>query len=194
MKAIIEASEFKRLVTNTKKFVSRYASNKLMGYIYLEVNADTKEIKATALDGHRVSVEYAMCSVAEQSFSCYIKPAIPKIAKRDRYVELELIGDKAYITVDDNIMGYKQPEGEYFKVDDMISDLEKKPPAAVIYVNAKLLKSALESVSGLSDYKPLVKIEIRDRKDPIVIKKIRFREATKDIKFVLPVNVTEKEG
>lgn len=194
MKAIIEASEFKRLVANTKKFISRYESNKLMGYIYLEVNADTKEIKATALDGHRVSVEYAMCAVAEESFSCYIKPAIPKITKHNHYVELELTDNKAYITVGDNIMGYKQPEGEYYKTDKMVSELEEKPPAAVIYADANLLKSALESVSGLSDYKPVVKIEIRDKKDPIVIKKIRFSETTKDIKLVLPVNVTEKEG
>ena len=194
MRAVIKASEFKRLVDNTKKFISRYESNRLMGYIYLEVNADTREIKATALDGHRVSVEYAICYEADQSFSCHIKPAIPKITKKDCDVELELIDNKAYITVNDNIMGYKQPEGEYFKTDKLISELEEKPPAAVIYANANLLKSALESVSGLADYKPIVKIEIRDKKDPIVIKKIRFSEATKDIKLVLPVNVTEKEG
>ena len=59
MKAIIDAMEFKRLVDNTKKFISKYESHKLMTYIYLQVNAETKEIKATALDGHRLSVEYA---------------------------------------------------------------------------------------------------------------------------------------
>lgn len=186
MKAIIDAIEFKRLVDNTKKFVSKYESNKLMLYIYLQVNAETKEVKATAIDGHRVSVEYTTAIEVDESFNCYIKPVIPKITKNDRCVELELVDKKAYITVKDNIMGYKQPEGEYFKVDKMIQDIEAKEPTASIWVDPTLLKQALESASY--GYGEAVKIEIRDKKDPILIKRKKDR---KDIKLVLPVSVQE---
>lgn len=188
MKAIINALEFKRLVENTKKFVSKYESNKLMTYIYLQVNAETKEVKATAVDGHRISVEYTTAIEVDESFNCYIKPVIPKIVKNDRYVELELVDKKAYITVNDNIMGYKQPEGEYFKVDKMIQDLEAKEPTASIWVDPRLLKEALDS--AIYGYNQPVKIEIRDKKDPILIKR---KSGYKDIKLVLPVNVHESE-
>lgn len=188
MKAIIDAMEFKRLVDNTKKFVSRYESNKLMTYIYLQVNAETKEIKATAVDGHRISVEYTTAREVDESFNCYIKPVIPKIAKNDRLVELELVDKKAYITVNDNIMGYKQPEGEYYKIDKMIQDIEAKEPTASIWVDPTLLKQALESASY--GYREAVKIEIRDKKDPVLIKRNRGK---KDIKLILPVNVPESE-
>ena len=188
MKAIIDAMEFKRLVDNTKKFVSKYESHKLMLYIYLQVNAETKEVKATAVDGHRISVEYTTAREVDESFNCYIKPVIPKITKNDRLVELELVDKKAYITVNDNIMGYKQPEGEYFKTDKMMQDLETKKPTASIWVDPTLLKQALESANY--GYNQPVKIEIRDKKDPILIKR---KNGRKDIKFVLPVNVSEME-
>ena len=188
MKAIIDALEFKRLVDNTKKFISKYESNKLMTYIYLQVNAETKEIKATAIDGHRISVEYAGVREVDESFNCYIKPVIPKIAKKDRYVELELVDKKAYITVNDNIMGYKQPDGVFFKTDKMIQDLEAKEPTASIWVDPRLLKEALDS--AIYGYNQPVKIEIRDKKDPILIKR---KKGWKDIKLVLPVNVPESE-
>lgn len=188
MKAIIDAMEFKRLVDNTKKFVSKYESHKLMLYIYLQVNAETKEVKATAVDGHRISVEYTTAREVDESFNCYIKPVIPKITKNDRLVELELVDKKAYITVNDNIMGYKQPEGEYFKVDEIIQNAEAKEPTASIWVYPQLLKQALESVDY--GWKETVKIEIRNKKDPILIKR---RNGRKDIKFVLPCNVSESE-
>jgi len=188
MKAIINALEFKRLVDNTKKFISKYESNKLMTYIYLQVNAETKEVKAIAVDGHRISVEYTIAREVDESFNCYIKPVIPKIAKKDRYVELELVDKKAYITVNDNIMGYKQPEGVFFKTDKMIQDLEAKQPTASIWVDPRLLKEALDS--ALYGYNQPVKIEIRDKKDPILIKR---KSGYKDIKLVLPVNVPESE-
>lgn len=186
MKAIIDAMEFKRLVDNTKKFVSKY--DKRMQHIYLQVNAETKEIKATAVDGHRLSVEYTTVFEVDESFNCFIKPVIPKIVKNDRCVELELVDKKAYITVNDNIMGYKQPEGEFIKVDKLLQDMRDKESTASIWVDPTLLKQALESASY--GYKEPVKIEIRDRKDPVIIKRNRGK---KDIKLVLPVSVVEKE-
>ena len=188
MKAIIEAMEFKRLIDNTKRFTSKNSTNKLMQYIYLEVNAETKEVKASAVDGHRISIEYTKAAKITEPFACYVKPVIPKITKRDKCVELELVDNKAYITVNDNIMGYKQPEGEFFKTEKFVSDYCTKPVEASIYVDAKLLQEAIASTANSAIWKNAVKIEIRGRKDPVII-----RSKGGNVKAVLPVRVEGEE-
>lgn len=182
MRAVIRAEEFKRLINNTKRFTGD-CSNKLMQYIYLEVNADTKEIRATALDGYRVSIEYAGVMEVDESFSCYCRKDIPKISKHDLNVELELVDKKLFITVGDYITGYKQPEGEYFKLDEFVKGVEAIPVEGSIYVDAKLLKEALESVDQ-NVFKRTVKIEIRNKKAAIVIAPAN---AKRNAKYVLPV-------
>lgn len=188
MRAVIRAEEFKRLINNTKRF-TRDSSNKLMQYIYLEVNAETKEIRATAVDGYRVSIEYAGVMEVDESFSCYCKKDIPKIKKSDLNVELELADNKLFITVGEYITGYKQPEGEYFKVDKLREDTKAVPVEASIYVDAKLLKEALESIDQ-SPFNRTVKIEIRDKKSPILITPAREK---KNEKYVLPVRWTKED-
>ena len=59
MKVKLDANEFKRIIDNTKRFVKRDELNELMSWIYLEINAEEMIIKATALDGYRISIEYA---------------------------------------------------------------------------------------------------------------------------------------
>lgn len=187
MKVKLNAFDLKRIVDGTKKFISKYETNKLMTYIYLEVDAEKKEVKATALDGHRVSVEYAQAVEVDESFACYIRPNIPKISKSDLYAELELVNEKAYLTVGENITGYVQPEGMYFNVNKLMDDLAKEPIVATIGVDATLLKEALDSIP--KGYKPCVKIEIRQPKQPIVITPVRKGEE-QNCKIVLPVYIT----
>lgn len=181
MKAVIDAKEFKRLVDNTKKFLKDYG---LMAWIFLEIEENT--IKATALDGHRVSIEYA-ASELDEPFKCFIKPEIPKITKYDRYVELELNGDKAFVTVGDSIRGYKQPEGDYYKTDNLIDDLKAKEPVISVGVNARYLMDALKSAD--KKYNHGVILEIRGKKEPIVVKACKDTED--NIKLVLPINISE---
>lgn len=184
MKARIDAESFKNVIDNTKKFRCTYRD--MMRYIYLEINAETKELKATALDGHKVSVAYVPCMEVDESFKCFILPAIPKISKKDRYVELELVERRAFITVNQNIMGYIQPEGDFWNIDNLLKEAQNEATVtASIYVDAKLLKDALDSCKG--NYKDWVKIEIRDKKDPIVI----TQRHSKNVKLVLPINAGE---
>ena len=189
MKAIIDANEFKRLVDNTKKFVRDYG---LMAWIYLEIEENT--IKATALDGHRVSIEYAIVKDLDEPFKCFIKPEIPKITKRDIDVELTLSDKKAYITVGENIRGYKQPEGEFFNVKSLVDDLKAKEPLITIGADAKLLKDAFDSVKVNGAAKPYVRIDIHGKKEPIVIRRENIGMegvAKENIKLVLPVNMKD---
>lgn len=69
MKAIIDANELKRIVDNTKRFIG--CNSEKMNYIYIEIDAENNVIKATALDGNRISVEYAKIQSADQSFKCF---------------------------------------------------------------------------------------------------------------------------
>ena len=185
MRAVIEASNFKRLINNSKKFTC-ICGNVLMSYIYLEVDAEKKTIKAEALDGHRVSIEYSPVKEADGSFKCYVRANIPKITAKDREVELELIENRCYVTVGDNITGFIQPAGKWFDTDKVINDTEKEPVTASIYVDPKLLKEALESI-GEGAYRKGVKLEIRGKRDPIMIRpELSFLKD--NIKIVLPIN------
>lgn len=179
------AIEFKRLIENTKRFVNKSSGNAMIGYIYLEVNAGAKEITATACDGYKVSIEHAQVFEADESFKFFIKPNIPKITKRDRTVELTVADKKAYITVGENIVGYKQPEAQYVDINKVLNDVNQKEVKAAITVNVKLLKEALQGLCNIEDYKPWVRLEIRDKCSPILIIPTKRQE---DIKLVLPIN------
>lgn len=186
MKVKLRASDLKRIVDGTKKFLAKDNWNKFMCYINLEIDADKREIKATALDGHRVSVEYAELVEVDESFKCYIMPNIPKISKNDLYAEIELVNGKAYVTVGESITGYVQPAGiKVYDVDKFITDTENETPKAYVGVDVQLLKEALESVSKQSRY---VKIEVREPNQTISIIPTAGSLKTSR-KYVLPVNI-----
>lgn len=191
LKAIIDATVFKNLVNNAKAFVKRDSMyiNKMLTYIFVEVDAYNKEIKVIALDGHRVSMETAQIIEADESFKCFIRPNIPKITKNDLFVELELnMNDgKCFVTVSESIVGYKQPQGEYFDYKKFIRDVENQEAKASVLVNASLLKEALNSVKTQGNVVDYVKIEIREKHEPIVIRYGKKRDRS-NLKLVLPVS------
>ncbi|ASN70256.1 hypothetical protein 10S9_2 [uncultured Caudovirales phage] len=192
MKARISAPDFKRIIDNTKRFVGpEYKGNKYQ-WIYLTVDGLTKTIKATALDGHRISIEYADITEADESFSCYIKPNIPKITRHDSYVDIEVTKNRLYVQVGESIMGYVQPECEYYDVDKIINDLSAEPKTLTIGVNANSLKDALASISNYGSRAPIAKIDLRGPKDAIVIRSGE-RGKRENIKIVLPVNLRCEE-
>ena len=184
MKVEMDAAVFKQLINNAKKFLG---SNDRMKYIYLEFAGD--QVTATALDGYRVSRETAKIKGATESFKCYIKPNIPKITSHDRYVTLELYGNRLLVTVGDNITGFVQPEcTEFYNVESIIKNSKEDEPQASVWVDPKLLKEALESCGVVGSWKSAVKLEISsDKRAPI---KIWYgqRDAENNLKLVLPVN------
>lgn len=187
LKAIIDATVFKNLIGNAKAFLRNDYINKMMSYILLEVNAEAKEIKATALDGYRVSIETIPIKEADESFKCFIRPNLPKITKNDRFVELELKDNKCFVTVSENIVGFIQPEGKFWDVNKIVTDTEGKDVAASVLVDASLLKEALNSVKIEGNIKNYVKIEVRDKQTPIVIRYGKGKNRN-NLKLVLPVS------
>lgn len=192
MKARISAPDFKRIIDNTKRFVGPEYKGHKFPWIYLTVDGLSKTIKATALDGHKVSIEYADITEADESFSCYIKPNIPKITRHDSYVDIEVSKNRLLVQVGDSIMGYVQPEGEYFKTDKMMGELMESPKTLTIGVDASLLKDALASISDYGDRIPIARIDLRGPKDAIVIRSGE-RGKRENIKIVLPVNLRCEE-
>ena len=190
MKARISATDFKRIIDNTKRFVGSECNGKLFPWIYLTIDCESKSIKATALDGHKVSIEHTDVMEVDESFTCYIKPSIPKITKHDSYVDIKVSNNRLYVEVGETIMGYVQPEGEYYKVDDLLKGYIEDKPKLTIGVNANLLKDALTSISNYG-YGPIAKIDLRGPKDGIIIRSGE-RGKPDNLKIVLPVNLREE--
>lgn len=187
MKAIIDANHLKRIIDNTKYFTG--FSSHLMEYIYLEIDAENMTIRATALDGHRVSVEYAKILDADESFKCFIKPILPKITKRTGYATLELTEKRLLVEVEGTITGFVQPEGTYFPVDEMIESETKKEVIKTIGINAKYLKDALNSVNDGADTRKIIQIDVKNANDPLIIKnKGISRIATKSKDYIASNN------
>lgn len=189
MKVRMDANEFKNIINNTKKFTG--CNSNLMTYIRLEIDAERKYIKATALDGHRLSVEYARIEYADESFGCYIKPCIPKITKKTGCIELEVTGRKLLMQADDQIMGYVQPEGEFYNTDKTIKSSLKSEPIATIGVNAKYLLDALQSVKDPGSSRDIIKIDVCKKSEPLIIRSGGKSNIPENIKLILPVKLGE---
>lgn len=190
MKARLAASEFKRIIDNTKRFIKRDAGNELMSWIYLEIDAEEKIIKATALDGHRISIEYARVNEADESFSCYIRPGIPKVTRADDYAELEVSNNRLYAQVGESIIGYVQPKGQFYNVKKFMANLEGKKKRETVAVNARYMKEALESINSFEGAIKRAEIDIYEARQPIVIRSGRKGER-ENLKIVLPMNRIE---
>lgn len=189
MRAVLEANEFKRIIDNTKKFTANASEATLMQWIHLVIDAETKEIKAEALDGHRMSVEYARLKEADVSFDCLIKPNIPKITKNDREAELILEDNRLYVTVTDMRIGYTQPQGKYYKTNELIKNANKESNNR-FGINAKYLVDAMQSIDINSFDRKIAVVDIYEEHEPIVIRSGR-RGEKQNLKIILPVIIRD---
>ncbi len=185
MKAIMEANELKRIVDNTKRFVG--VNDKRMEYIRLEIDADKKTIRAVALDGYKLSVEYAKIQDTDESFLCYIKPVIPKITRSTEHAVIELSGDRVLIQAEESIMGYVQPSFDYYDVDKLIKEEMEKEIIRTIGVNAKYLKDALVSAKDSMRSRDIIKIDVRNPNEPLMMRSMGYDGLPENIKIILPV-------
>ena len=190
MKAVIEANELKRIVDNTKRFVG--VNDKRMEYIRLEIDAEKKMIRAIALDGYKLSVEYAKIQDADESFLCYIKPVIPKITRSTEHAVIELSGDRVLIQADESIMGYVQPSFGYYDVDKLIKEETEKKIIRTIGVNAKYLKDALVSAKDSMRSRDIIKIDVRNPNEPLMIRSMGYDGLPENIKIFLPVLINKE--
>lgn len=190
MKAIMEANELKRIVDNTKRFVG--VNDKRMEYIRLEIEAEKKMIRAVALDGYKLSVEYAKIQDTDESFLCYIKPVIPKITRSTEHAVIELSGDRVLIQADESIMGYVQPSFDYYDVDKLIKEETEKEIIRTIGVNAKYLKDALVSAKDSMRSRDIIKIDVKNPNEPLIMRSMGYDGLPENIKIILPVLINKE--
>ena len=182
MKAVIDAQSLKDLVEQTKRFVSKNFNNEMMRHIHIIVDAEMQEVRAEALDGHRFSVAHCKLLNGDESFECFITPEIPKVTKYDITAEIELDGDKVFVTVGDSIRGYRQPQGKFYDMQQIIKPTAE--PAIKVGFNAKLLAEALQSAKDHESTYNAVRVYVYNDKAPILV-----RSNEKDVVGVLPLHI-----
>ena len=129
---------------------------------------------------------YCQLKGGNEFFECFITPDIPKITKVDLFAEIEINGDKAFVTVGDSIRGYRQPEGEFYDLSSMTKP--DKEPAIQIGFNAKSLAEALQSVKDKKSTHNVARLYFYNPAAPVLI-----RSNEKDIAGVLPVRISSEK-
>lgn len=184
MKAIIMASDLKRLIGATKDFTNSSPRRVIHQYIKLEFSKEYSTVTAVAVDGYRLAVEHSVCSEIDCDFTAYIKSDIPK-ARKDDLAIIEIINDTCLIRVNDRLTGYKQPTGEFLNQKEAISNLTKRDLNFKIGFNGNLLISALKAAQvSCGGFKTPVALEFQSNLDPVVL-----RTNDDDIKLVLPIRL-----
>lgn len=186
MKAIILTKSLKKLVQTTKGFVKRTdAARPAENFIRLEFSKEFSLVTAVAIDGFRMSVEHSDCFEIDEDFTAYIKFDIPK-GSRDSYAAVEVKDGTCFIEVDGQIIGYKQPSGEFIEWRTILDGAKNKPETLRIGFNGEYLLSALQaakiSSGGLLE-RPVV-LEFRGPLDPVLLK-----TNEDNWKMVLPVRL-----
>jgi DNA polymerase III sliding clamp (beta) subunit (PCNA family) len=185
MQASIYVAGLKRIIGARKAFVSVKSSRPAQEYIRLRFSKEFKTVEATAIDGYRLSVEHAACGDIDEDFTAYIKPTIPASKKTDMAV-IEVRDGFCYIRINDNVTGYRQPQGEFVDGHTAVEQTTQKPHEFRIGFNGNFLLSALQAaqISCGNSFKQPVIMEFRGQNDAVII-----RTNKDDIKFVLPVRI-----
>lgn len=179
MVARIKYKDLKRIINATKKAVKNSALSNLM-MEYVELRIEEGKLTATALDGHVIVKERADVD-SDCSFKCYIKPNLPKVPRFDGMCQIELLDEYAYVTIDDITKRFKQPEGMFYKISEVM-DIKKQDGFRIAF-NPKLLKEALETMNTNV-------VVLAFQKDPKAPAFIFDKENNQ--RLVLPVNINSE--
>jgi len=170
MKAIIDTYELKRIIKATKGFVSKNDDRPALQWIRLDFDKETGKVKASALDGFMLSVEFAPLIELDESFYTYIKPYLPIGIKSD-YIEISVGNEFCNIVEKAGYYSirYKQPQIKWLDTDKIVFDLEKEEIVASIYIDNKKLADMLKSIDTNGIQKPTI-IEFRGENKPVMLK------------------------
>jgi DNA polymerase III sliding clamp (beta) subunit (PCNA family) len=189
MKALIKASDLKKLILSTYKFSSTDNCKPVHCYIRLEFKKEFNLVTAIAVDGYKMPVEHSICSQVDEDFTAYIKSDIPKF-KKDSYAIIEVKEHVCFISINGNISGYQQPDGEFLDWNKVLNDVVDKNPIYRIGFDGNALLAALQSAKssvGNSFRQPVI-LEFRSPVEPILLRTNRD-----DYKMVLPVHLKPED-
>lgn len=190
MKATLNASDLKRLIRSTAKFTEAANSQSIpgvLGHIRLEFSKEFSLVTAIAVEGTLMSVEHAACTTIDEDFTAYIKPISLKSVK-DKQAIIEVKDDTCFIEINGCFAGYRQPTGDYFEWNHVLSKTINKPVSYRIGFNADKLLSALQSakISAGNNFRTPVVLEFRGPNEPLLIKTNKD-----DYKMVLPMRLKD---
>lgn len=161
---VLSKLTLKDVVRQTIFSISDNEANKMMGGELFEIKGDN--LRVVSLDGHRISIRNIKMKNAYNSMKVIIPGKtlneISKIISGDDSDDVEIFFDKnhALFKFDDTTVVTRLIEGEYFKIDQMLSnDYETK-----MIVNKKELLSCISRATLLikeGDKKPVI-INIKD--------------------------------
>lgn len=96
------------------------------------------------------------------------------------------------IQADESIMGYVQPSFDYYDVDKLIKEETEKKIIRTIGVNAKYLKDALVSAKDSMRSRDIIKIDVRNPNEPLMIRSMGYDGLPENIKIILPVLINKE--
>lgn len=169
MKAVIHVYEMKKIIKATKEFLSKDDLRPALQNIRLDLDKETMKLKATAIDGFMMSVEYAPLLDIDESFTVYIKPYLP-VGIEYEYMDICLENDFCQLIAGDRSVGYKQSEIKWLDTDKLLKDMSSGDVVAGIYFDNEKLATVLKSFGRFDKTNPAV-IEFRGVNTPILVKK-----------------------
>lgn len=183
--ARINTNDFNRIISATKSFCAPLSSTDTFAkYIKLEFDAKNSNVCASALDGYRLSVEHALISDCDESFTVYIRPSV-KLPKNE-VATITLEDDEIIFRCNEFMCGYKLPDVKK-EVDWRKWQPNEKQPAFRIGFNPDFLISALQAAKasvGGAIKKPVILEFGQNEFAPVYIK-----TGDEDFKLVQPMRI-----
>lgn len=112
-------------ITNLYTYTSDYEANKLMQVLHF----DTTHKRVDALDGHRIGMRTLENQKIEKENESVLlhrncMPVFKKIMNKKSDAEIKMSQDKKYVRIEGNDFTYiiRRVDGEYFKVNQMLTD------------------------------------------------------------------------
>lgn len=146
--ARINTNDFNRIISATKSFCAPSSSpvaETFAKYIKLEFDAKNSNVCASAIDGYKLSVEHALISDCNESFTVYIRPSV-KLPKNE-VATITLEDDEIIFHCNEFMCGYKLPDVKK-EVDWRRWQHNEKQPAFRIGFNPDYLISALQAAKA----------------------------------------------
>lgn len=190
MKAIIESSNFNRLIDGVKKSAAKTDAKPIQMWIRLELEGKTAT--AIAVDGYQMSVERAeLLESVDEAFTVYVKPSTKRfpVGRRsaaDKYVEIQLVDKKLFLWCEGDGIAYKQPEGDFLDWKEILDNAKTAEPAYTISFNHEYMLNALQSLKAVCPdvmRRPVI-MDIRDPLKPFILRTQAGSE-----RVVLPVRL-----
>lgn len=183
MTTTILTEDFNRLIDGTKTAVAKTDTKPIHMWIRLELSGTTAT--AVGVDGYRMNIQRAACYDLDEDFTAYIKPTMKKFP-RNMFVNIELLDKKLILSCGDDIVGFKQPDGEFLEWKKTYDDIAKSEPVLRMGFNAKYMYEAIASLKATTPdfYREPVILEAFSPLQPAIL-----RSKSSGERIVLPVRL-----